>query len=77
MVRYNTNGGLDEGFGIKGKVITEKFYDTITATSIAIQSDGKIVMAGFNANSAGYNFVAVRYEGGGVSTLAPIYYLLQ
>lgn len=46
IARYNSNGSLDRTFGIDGKVVTD-FYGTIDmATSIALQPDGRFVVAG-------------------------------
>src|SRR5271167_3662806 len=41
IARYNTNGSLDETFGISGQAAC-----VASATAIAIQSNGKIVVAG-------------------------------
>ncbi len=51
LARYNADGSLDAGFGASGKVITffgQAFSD---ATSIAFQSDGKFVIAGYATDS--------------------------
>jgi uncharacterized delta-60 repeat protein len=45
VVRYNPNGTLDSTFGSGGKVITD-FGLTDIVRSVAIQPDGKIVVAG-------------------------------
>jgi Ca2+-binding RTX toxin-like protein len=45
VVRYNSNGSLDAGFGIDGKVITD-FGGLDTSLNVAIQSDGRIVAIG-------------------------------
>lgn len=47
VARYNANGTVDTRFGSQGKV-TFNLFDNVTdsATSVAIQSDGKIVVAG-------------------------------
>ncbi len=46
VVRYNRDGSLDSTFGSGGKVITAVgVHDTVSA--LAIQSDGKVVVAGF------------------------------
>jgi hypothetical protein len=42
-------GYLDETFGTGGKVITD-FYQRVNASSIALQSDGKMLVAGNNAS---------------------------
>src|SRR5262249_7475961 len=51
VVRYNSNGALDNTFGTGGKVITdfgllEQGFSYIDSASLAIQGDGKIVVAG-------------------------------
>src|SRR5947207_1066323 len=62
LVRYNTDGSLDNFFGISGKVTTAIGSNNSQANSIAIQSDGKIVVVGScNAGITGYDFVLVRY----------------
>ncbi len=53
VVRYNTNGSLDTSFGTNGKVSTVVGnYRFSIAKSVAIQPDGKIIVAG-----VGYNFI--------------------
>ena len=64
VARYETNGSLDNTFGINGKVITSIGTDS-WAISTAIQSDGKIVIAGggdLNSSSK-YDFALARYYG--------------
>jgi uncharacterized delta-60 repeat protein len=63
VVRYNYNGSLDTAFGNNGKVITD--FGNDSAKSIAIQSDGKIVVAGVNYNGSSVNFALVRYNTNG------------
>jgi uncharacterized delta-60 repeat protein len=46
VVRYNADGTLDLSFGTGGKVSTSISAGLDTATSVALQSDGKIVVAG-------------------------------
>jgi len=46
VLRYNPDGTLDSGFGESGKVTSEIGRDADDATSVALQSDGKIVAAG-------------------------------
>ncbi len=47
LARFTSKGALDTGFGTGGKVITNiPMPAFMTATSEAIQSDGKIVVAG-------------------------------
>jgi uncharacterized delta-60 repeat protein len=62
VARYNTNGSLDNTFGVAGIVITA-VGDASGAGAIAIQDDGKIVAAGGAAAvSNGIDFVVVRYN---------------
>lgn len=64
VARYNTNGSLDGAFGGSGWVTTD-FGGTISnATSVAIQADGKIVVAGdSNAGvSSRPDFAVARYN---------------
>lgn len=60
-VRYNANGSLDTGFNGSGKVITAVSGSDNRATAIAVQGDGKIVLAGW----CGGSFCAVRYNADG------------
>jgi|DEB19_MinimDraft_3_1074340.scaffolds.fasta_scaffold05335_2 uncharacterized delta-60 repeat protein len=64
VVRYNTDGSLDEGFGTGGKVITDIDSGTEEqVTAVAIQSDGKIVVAGqIFSGVTNYDFAVVRYN---------------
>ena len=45
VARYNTDGSLDESFDIGGKASIE-FEDYTKGTSVALQTNGKIVVAG-------------------------------
>ncbi len=70
VARYDTDGSLDTGgFGSpKGWVTTDFATDSIDqAFSVAIQADGKIVLAGFvNEGGGGSDdFAAARYESNG------------
>jgi len=46
VARYNTNGALDPGFGAGGLTTVDFGSGFHTANAIAIESDGKIVLAG-------------------------------
>jgi uncharacterized delta-60 repeat protein len=46
LARYNADGSLDTGFGTSGKA-TLAFAQTSTIYDVALQSDGKIVVAGY------------------------------
>ena len=57
LFRYNTNGALDNTFATGGKLITEYIHPS----SIAIQSDGKVVIAG----TVALDFAINRYNADG------------
>jgi uncharacterized delta-60 repeat protein len=60
LARFNPDGSLDTAFGSEGKVVVDVGdYDSF-ATSIAIQSDGKIVVGGTIGD-----FVLVRFNADG------------
>jgi uncharacterized delta-60 repeat protein len=61
--RYNSDGTLDASFGTGGKVLTPFETRDVTASSVAIQADGKIVVVGSNNSSSG--FFVVRYNTNG------------
>lgn len=70
-LRYNTNGSLDSSFNKNGVVLTDfpnegagRFNSGSGALSIAVQKDGKILVAGFNIREAGvYTYlVMARYN---------------
>lgn len=63
VVRYNNNGSLDTGFSADGKVTTSISTGHDNAKAVAIQSDGKIVVAG--EATAGPGIVLVRYNANG------------
>ncbi len=65
VVRYNTNGSLDNTFGSGGKVTTAIGTSHDCAESVEIQTDGKIVVAGYSRNGSIYNFALVRYNANG------------
>ncbi len=46
LARYNSNGSLDNSFDGDGKLTTDFFGCDDVAYSLAIQTDGKIVVAG-------------------------------
>ena len=62
IVRYNTDGSLDTGFGTGGKVTTPIGSDWDVAYALGIQSDGRIVVAGYSSNGDNYDFAIVRYN---------------
>ena len=65
VVRYNTNGTLDTSFDGDGKAITPVGSLNDGANSVAVQTDGRIVAAGFSYNGTNENFAIVRYNANG------------
>ena len=64
VVRYNSDGSLDNTFGSDGKVTTDTGSNGDRAHSVAIQKDGKIMVAGYNKYGSGNSdFALVRYLG--------------
>jgi uncharacterized delta-60 repeat protein len=61
--RYNTNGALDTTFDTDGKITTAFGSSDDGANAVAIQSDGKIVAAGYSDSGSGYVFALARYIG--------------
>ena len=70
LVRFTAAGVLDTTFGFSGKVTTAIGGSYDNGYSVAVQSDGKIVVAGSSYNGSNYDFALVRYEGGGLASLA-------
>lgn len=63
LARYNTDGTLDTTFGTGGMVVTDfGNNDSDGATALAIQPDGKIVLAGSARTSNNENFALARYN---------------
>jgi len=60
-VRYNADGSRDSTFGIGG-IVTTPIGVNDTARAVAIQSNGKIVVAGSTNNGIDYDFAVVRYQ---------------
>ena len=75
LIRYNTNGSLDQTFGTGGKVVfgLQSLTDE-ELMSVAIQADGKIVALGDSNSSnvtAGGGFLLLRFNTNG--TLDPTF----
>jgi uncharacterized delta-60 repeat protein len=62
LARYNTNGSLDTGFDTDGKLTSDIGSIYSVARAVAIQSDGKIVTAGYASNGSNSDFSVVRYN---------------
>ncbi len=64
LARYNADGSLDTSFG-SGGIVTTLFSAFAGANSVAIQSDGKIVVAGGASNGGASKFALARYNQNG------------
>jgi uncharacterized delta-60 repeat protein len=63
LVRYNSDGSLDAGFGAGGKVMAAS---TGPSSAIALQSDGKIIVGGsVNAGTSNSAFGLIRFLANG------------
>lgn len=64
LVRYNSDGSLDNSFDLDGKVVTDFAGSQDYCYSMALQSDGKITMAGSVVSSI-TEFGIIRYDSTG------------
>ena len=65
LVRYNIDGSLDTSFNGSGKVTTVIGTGDDEARSVAVQNDGKIVVAGHSFNGSNLDIAVVRYLANG------------
>jgi uncharacterized delta-60 repeat protein len=63
LVRYNTNGTLDETFN-EGGIVTTMFGSAAWLSAMALQSDGKIVLTG-SSPGVDNEIITVRYTASG------------
>jgi len=76
LARYNQNGVFDLSFGTAGKVLTDFGGISSRSFASALQSDGKIVLAGYSVAALGSpdlsnNFAVARYVASAALTRAP------
>ena len=65
LVRYNTNGTLDTTFSSDGKVTSAIGSGNDSGYNVAVQADGKILVAGNSSNGTNIDFALVRYNTNG------------
>ena len=65
VVRYNTDGSLDNSFGTDGVAITEVSEYNDGANDIALKTDGKIVVVGDADMGSTHDFVIIQYNNDG------------
>ncbi|MEO8148641.1 MAG: T9SS type A sorting domain-containing protein [Bacteroidia bacterium] len=67
IVRYNTNGTLDTTFNSTGVTTLVAASTGNTGHSLAVQTDGKILLAGAAANGSAYDFSILRVTTTGIA----------
>jgi uncharacterized delta-60 repeat protein len=72
LLRYLPDGTLDGSFGSAGIVRTDFGTHDDKAMAMALQTDGKIVVAGWSFNGANEDFALARYQSDG--TLDPAFH---
>jgi len=65
IARFNSNGTLDTSFGSSGKVIQPIGSSNDYGSSLAIQSDGKILLGGNCQGVSNYDFCIARFNSNG------------
>ncbi len=64
VARFNADGSIDTSFGTSGRITTDFTSNSDVGRSIAIQNDGKIIIAG-QASNGNLDFGIVRYNTNG------------
>jgi uncharacterized delta-60 repeat protein len=62
VARYNSDGTLDTGFGSGGKVMVD-FGSSAVVQQLALQSDGKLVLAGQAGSPSGFGIARLNTNG--------------
>lgn len=65
VVRYNSDGTIDTTLDGDGKLISDIGFQNSDARAVAIQSDGKIVVAGYTSNGVNNDISVARYTTNG------------
>jgi len=65
LIRYNSNGSIDTTFGDAGSVITPAVSGVGFSWSIALQSDGRIVVTGASSNGLNQDITTLRFNTNG------------
>jgi uncharacterized delta-60 repeat protein len=65
LVRYTPDGLPDHSFGLGGIVVTEYGNQDDELTSLAVDSEGRLVVAGYTTGTAGRAVIVARYLPGG------------
>ena len=62
LARINNNGSLDGSFGTSGKVTTAIGSSSSEGHGVAVQTDGRIIVAGQSYNGSNYVLALTRYN---------------
>ncbi len=65
VVRFNASGTLDTSFGTQGTAVSKRAASYDVGTSIALQSDGKIVVVGHTTAGIDRDFYIARFTSSG------------
>ncbi len=65
VIRLNANGTLDTSFNGTGKAVVPVGSFNDTGSSVSVQPDGKIVVAGFSSNGSSTDFSLIRLNADG------------
>jgi uncharacterized delta-60 repeat protein len=66
LLRYNSDGSIDSSFGTNGRVSTDIDNSIQEGNAVALQPDGKILVAGLTISTLGFNNLSVfRYHADG------------
>ncbi|QDV70163.1 Bifunctional hemolysin/adenylate cyclase precursor [Rosistilla carotiformis] len=65
LVRYNSDGTLDNSFGVAGIVSTDLGDSTDNASRIVLTADGKILLSGYSKHAGDFDFTVLRYNSDG------------
>jgi uncharacterized delta-60 repeat protein len=71
LIRYNSNGSLDPSFGVSSTVTTDFSGEYDRSYAVALQQDGKIIVAGYARTYPNSDFALARYTPDG--TLDPVF----
>ena len=63
LTRYRSDGRLDRSFGVRGVVITPVSPSTDEVGGLALQADGRLLVAGTTAVQQSFGFFVSRYLG--------------
>jgi len=68
LARYGITGTLDVTFGTGGLVTTTLPVGSLWGEAVALQPDGKIIVAGYGGegSTATFNYVLARYDSNGM-----------